>query len=180
MTLAEFLEWDDGTDRRYQLIDGVPVMMAPPLEAHGELVASLTAAIRNRLKQPCRVINEAGITLPDAADLFYVADLAVTCAPREPGRRHIVDPVVAIEVLFPSTETVDRLRKTMDYRRIPSLEAIVVVRPDQRHIEVQRRTPSGWTVEDLIGQADLILSVCTSPIPLDAVYGDLLEEQPRA
>lgn len=29
MTLAEFLEWDDGTDRRYQLIDGVPVMMAP-------------------------------------------------------------------------------------------------------------------------------------------------------
>ena len=39
MTIAEFLEWDDGTDRRYELLDGVPVMMAPSLEAHGELVA---------------------------------------------------------------------------------------------------------------------------------------------
>ena len=31
MTLAEFLEWDDGTDRRYELLDGMPVMMAPSL-----------------------------------------------------------------------------------------------------------------------------------------------------
>ena len=23
MTLAEFLEWDDGTDRRYELLDGI-------------------------------------------------------------------------------------------------------------------------------------------------------------
>jgi hypothetical protein len=33
MTLAEFLEWDDGTDRRYELLDGVPVMMASRLTA---------------------------------------------------------------------------------------------------------------------------------------------------
>ena len=41
MTLAEFLQWDDGTDRRYELLDGIPVMMAPSLEAHGELAAAL-------------------------------------------------------------------------------------------------------------------------------------------
>ena len=29
MSAAEFLEWDDGTDTRYELIDGVPVAMAP-------------------------------------------------------------------------------------------------------------------------------------------------------
>ena len=37
LTLSEFLEWDDGTDRRYELLDGVPIMMARSLEAHGEL-----------------------------------------------------------------------------------------------------------------------------------------------
>jgi Uma2 family endonuclease len=36
MTLVEFLEWDDGTDRRYELLDGLPIMMAPASEAHGE------------------------------------------------------------------------------------------------------------------------------------------------
>ena len=28
--LDEFLWWDDGTETRYELIDGFPVAMAPP------------------------------------------------------------------------------------------------------------------------------------------------------
>lgn len=68
MTLAEFLQWDDGTGRRYQLVDGIPVMMAPSLEAHGELALALGAEIRSRLRPPCRVISEAGIAIPDRAD----------------------------------------------------------------------------------------------------------------
>ena len=43
MTLAEFLDWDDGSDRRHQLVDGIPTMMAPALEAHGELAISIGA-----------------------------------------------------------------------------------------------------------------------------------------
>jgi hypothetical protein len=87
MTLTEFLEWDDGTDRRYELLDGLPVMMAPSLEAHGEIAVALGAEIRARLQPRCRVISEAGVLIPDRADTYYIADLAVTCAPREPGRR---------------------------------------------------------------------------------------------
>ena len=49
MSLAEFLEWDDGTDTRYELIDGRPRPMAPPIEAHGTTVANLVCHIGNRL-----------------------------------------------------------------------------------------------------------------------------------
>ena len=35
MSLDEFLQCDDGTDTRYELIDGIAVAMAPPAEAHG-------------------------------------------------------------------------------------------------------------------------------------------------
>src|SRR5919106_89333 len=103
MTLADFLAWDDGTDRRYQLVDGVLTMMAPAAEAHGELALSLGAEIRSRLKRPCRVISEAGITVPDRSDTYYVANLAVTCVPREAGRRMVAEPVLIVEVLSPST-----------------------------------------------------------------------------
>jgi Uma2 family endonuclease len=34
MSLADFLHWDGGTDTHHELIDGVPVAMAPPAEAH--------------------------------------------------------------------------------------------------------------------------------------------------
>jgi Uma2 family endonuclease len=175
MTLSEFLEWDDGTDRRHELLDGIPVMMAPSLEAHGELALALGAEIRTRLKQPCRVISEAGIVIPDRADTYYLANLAVTCAPREPGRRMVVEPVLVVEVLSPSTGQVDRWRKVADYRTLPSVQEILVVFSDERRIEVQRRTRDGWRVEDLIGKAEIDLSCCNSPIELAAIYRDLLE-----
>jgi Uma2 family endonuclease len=177
MTLTEFLEWDDGTDRRYELLDGLVVMMAPSLEAHGELAAAMAAEIRARLKPPCRVISEAGIVIPDRADAYYVADLAVTCAPREPGRRMVFEPVMVVEVLSPSIGQVDRWRKVADYRTLPSVREILVVFSDERRVEVQRRTPDGWRVEDLIGQAEIALSCCDAPVPLDAVYRDLFADR---
>jgi len=174
MTLAAFLEWDDGTDRRYQLLDGVPVMMAPAAEAHGELAAALAGEIRSRVKRPCRVISEAGITVEGRSDTYYVADLAVTCAPREPGRRMVAEPMLIVEVLSPSTELIDRLRKLADYRTLPSVQEILIVFPDERRVELQRRTADGWRVEDLIGQASITLGACDGPIPLEALYRDLL------
>lgn len=176
MTLAEFLQWDDGTGRRYQLVDGIPVMMAPSLEAHGELALALGAEIRSRLRPPCRVISEAGIAIPDRADTYYLADLAVTCTPREPGRRMVAEPVLVVEVLSPSTGQVDRWRKVADYRRLCSVHEILVVFSDERRVEVQRRTAGQWRVEDLIGKAEIDLSCCTAPIPLEAVYRDLLAD----
>jgi Uma2 family endonuclease len=177
MTLAEFLEWDDGTDRRYELLDGIPMPMAPTLEAHGELAIALGAEIRSRLKPPCRVISEAGIVIPDRADTYYVADLAVTCAPREPGRRMVVEPVLVVEVLSPVRDEINQRRRVADYRTLPLVQEILVVFSDERRVEVQRRTLDGWRVEDLIGQAAIALSCCDAPVSLDAVYRDLLAEQ---
>ena len=109
-------------------------------------------------------------------DTFYVADLAVTCAPREHGRRMVAEPVLVVEVLSLSTSQVDRWRKVADYRTIASVQEILVVFSDERRAKVQRRTPEGWRVEDLIGQAEVRLGCCASAIPLDAVYRDLIPD----
>src|SRR5262245_46021282 len=111
MTLAAFLQWHDGTDRRYQLVDGVLLMMAPATEAHGELAGSLGAEIRSRLRPAGRVISDAGITVEGRSDTHYVADLAVTCVPRERGRRIVAEPVLIADVLSPSMPEVDRWRR---------------------------------------------------------------------
>ena len=141
MTLAAFLEWDDGTDRHYQLIDGVPVMRMPATEAHGELAAALMLEIGSRLKRSCRVISGAGITVPNRSDTYYVADLAVICAPREQGRLMVAEPVLVVEVLSPAVGKVDYVRKVADYRTLPSVEEILVAFHDERRITLQRREP---------------------------------------
>jgi len=41
MTLAEFLERDDGTDTRYEPIHGAPVAMAPASHVHGVIAGNI-------------------------------------------------------------------------------------------------------------------------------------------
>src|SRR5215472_14641080 len=129
MSLDEFLWWDDGTDTRYELIDGWPVAMAPPAEAHRilamQLGSRIDAALSNR--RPCNAQTEAGVLRPDRADSYFVADIAVTCRPNEPGRQAVLDPILIVEILSPRTERHDRRIRLPIYRRIASVEEILLI-----------------------------------------------------
>jgi Uma2 family endonuclease len=152
MTLAAFLEWDDGTERRYQLRDGIPIMMAPRAEIHGELAAAFMVEIGGRLKRSCRVVADARITVEGRGDTCYVADLAVTRAPREQNRRTVAEPVLVVEVMSRSAGQVDRSRKVAAYRTRSSVQEIVIAFHDERRIILQRREPEGWWIENLISK----------------------------
>jgi Uma2 family endonuclease len=169
-TVEEFLAWDDGTDRRYELVDGQIEAMAPPSEARAAIVVNLAAELRSRLTPPCRVLGEAGIRLHDRNDAYYQVDLAVTRAPPERGRHHVVDPVLLVEVLSPSTAVHDRGRKAEDYSRLPSVREILLVSSEERRVRYWRRDASRWIVEDMIGEAELRLETVLEPIVLAAIY----------
>ncbi len=55
MTVDAFLAWDDGTDTRYELIDGRVVAMNPPMPPHAALLTALGAALFARVPRGCRV-----------------------------------------------------------------------------------------------------------------------------
>jgi Uma2 family endonuclease len=172
MTVAEFLTWDDGTDTRYELIDGRAVAMAPVAPSHSIIVVNLSHELKARLQPPCYAGGEAGVVHPDRDDSFYEADIVVSCTPVAPGMAAIPNPVVVIEVLSPSTIEHDRGRKAYDYRRIPSVQEIALVASEQRHVEIWRRRGPKWEVEDLIGDATLELESVGVQIPYAAVYAE--------
>ena len=149
MTLDEFLRWDDGTDTRYELIDGFPVAMAPPAEAHRILAMRLGSRIEAKLssRRPCNAQIEPGVVRPDRVDSYYVPDIAVTCEPNEPGRQAMVDPILIVEILSPSTERSDRRLKLPAYQEIPSVCEIVLLDADSHHTEVYRRENDHWGIE---------------------------------
>jgi Uma2 family endonuclease len=172
MTVAEFLIWNDSTDTRYELIDGRPVAMAPVTPSHSIIVANVTHELKSRLQTPCYVGSEAGVAHPVRDDTFYEADVVVSCTPIAPGMVAIPSPVVVIEVLSPSTLEHDRGRKAYDYRRITSVQEIVLVASEQRHIVIWRRRGAKWEVEDLIADAVLELEAAGIRIPFAAIYTD--------
>jgi Uma2 family endonuclease len=172
MTVAEFLTWNDGTNTRYELIDGRPVALAPVAPSHSIIVVNLSHELKARLQAPCYAGSEAGVEHPDRNDTFDEADIVISCTAVEPGMAAIPNPVVVIEVLSPSTLEHDRGREAYDYRRIPSVQEIVLVASEQRRVEIWRRRGAKWEVEDLIGDAALELETVRVEVPFAAIYAD--------
>jgi Uma2 family endonuclease len=158
MSLAEFLRWDDGTDTRYELIDGVPVAMAPPAEAHRILAMRLGSRIEAALqtRRPYNAQIDPGVVRPDRADSYYIPDIAVTCQPNEAGRQAMVDPILIIEILSPRTERNDRRLKLPAYQKIASVREILLIDADSRHAEVYRRENDHWGIELVRGAAAML------------------------
>jgi len=179
MTLAEFLEWDDGTDTRYELIHGVPVAMAPPSPAHAFLAGNVATWIGQRLRVPCRLGMQGGIVRPDKSDdSFLIADLVVSCTPQDRRARWIVDPVVIVEVSSPSTAGRDRSAKLDAYRSIPSVREILLLWSEERRALLHRRVTDGWLLQDYIGDAAIPLDSVGIELPLAEVYRDVPLHEP--
>jgi Uma2 family endonuclease len=172
-TLDEFLAYDDGTDRRYELFDGQIFAMAPASDVHGALVVRVARQIGNALGVRYEVIVGAGIVPPVRADSWYRADLAITCT-RLTGQQFVAEPILIVEVLSPSTATTDRDRKLPDYRTISSLQDILVVSSTEPRIEHFHRDADGWKVHDLRGRGTLHLEALDLTIDLAELYTDVL------
>jgi Uma2 family endonuclease len=175
MTLAEFLDWDDGTDRRYELIDGVPVAMAPALPRHGRLKNRLGAFFEARLTPPCAAYPEAGIRLPHKADSYYVADLAVICDPVDLDRPYETDPQVIVEILSPTTEREDRQIKLPDYLQIPAAREIVLVHSERREVVLWARSNRDWQRHGVQGQGTLPLASLGLELDLATIYDGIVD-----
>ena len=173
MTLGEFLNWEDGTDTRYELIDGFPVAMAPPARAHGILCArlagELNAALRSR--RSCTAQAEAGIARLDRSDSCYIADLAVTCRAHQRGEQLVRDPILIVEVLSPGTERNDRRLKVPAYREIESVQEILLIDSEAAYAEIFRRNGAVWFSEIIRGRgAELHLSSIDLRLSMAELY----------
>jgi Uma2 family endonuclease len=176
MTVDAFLEWDDGTDTRYELIDGRVVAMNPLMAPHAALLTSLGAALLARVPKGCRVYTGGGArNLADDWN-FRVPDVVVSCT--RSLKNWIESPVLVCEILSPSTARLDVTTKLDFYRALPSVREILVIRTTERHVTLWRRSDPQWIVEDFIGSALVQLEATTSPVPLDDLYAPLDLDEP--
>jgi Uma2 family endonuclease len=175
MNLDEFLRWDDGTDARYELIGGFPMAMAPPAEGHRILAMRLATRIDAALsgRRPCNAQTETGVLRPDRADMFFIADIGVTCAPYDPRRQHMQDPILLIEILSPSTERHDRRVKLPAYQGIGSVQEILLLAADEAYAELHRRHGDLWVIQIIPAGGSLRLDSVGIEVSLAELYEGL-------
>src|SRR4051794_33458043 len=156
MSATEFLAWDNGTDTRYELIDGVPVAIKPPSRDHACITNSVGVLADRALvgRSPCRAVQHGAVRLPDrAGGNVYVPDVLVTCEPLDDGTLFNA-PRLITEVLTPLDRDFAEHFKVPLYGCLGSVEEIWLVHSEIRCVEVWRRVGDAWRGSlPLIGRA---------------------------
>ncbi|NBC31747.1 MAG: hypothetical protein GVY13_03620 [Alphaproteobacteria bacterium] len=182
MTIEEFFDWCPDDDRHWELHDGHPIAMAPVNQEHvtlcGNFIMEIGQALRRR--PGCRVGPSGGIRLPDRDDVYYEADVVVSCTPFRAGQKETPEPVLIVEVLSPSTGRDDRRRKLSDYRRIPSVREIVLADPRQVLLEIHRREAGDAWKTEVLQTPDSVLRLDSVGLEtaVSAVYENVLPASP--
>jgi Uma2 family endonuclease len=109
-----------------------------------------------------------------ATGLATYPDVTVICGqleldPEDPKGHTATNPVLVVEVLSPSTEAYDRGEKLEHYRQIPSLQEVVLVHHESRHVEVWRRAGGGWT-PTAYDQGEVDLRSVNTRLPIGEIY----------
>jgi Uma2 family endonuclease len=175
MPVQDFLSWNPGDGRAWQLVDGEPQAMAPANRTHGTFLGELGAMIGNHLldrASRCSVVMLPGI-VPHVRATYNmrVPDLAVTCSDYDVEGTALTDPVLIAEILSPNNQA-ETWANVWAYATIPSVREILVLRAVTVGADLLRRGPDGsWPREpDVTTNGDLVLESIGLRTPLADLY----------
>jgi Uma2 family endonuclease len=181
MSLDEFLAWEREQPESHEYADGVIKMMTGDSLDHSTIASNLWTACRDRLRgNACRPFR--GDTKVIANNSVRYPDLSVTCTSVRGNDDVVLEPVLVVEVISPSTEREDRGRKKFDYFATPSIQQYAIIEQDERRIDLYTRAGDRWANEVVTGDATLKFSCIGVEISLDTIYEDtdLDATRPRA
>jgi Uma2 family endonuclease len=133
----------------------------------GNVSSRLWSAARG---SDCRVYTET-VKLGAAEDTIYYPDVMVACGPEPEDPYMESDPCLAMEVIYPPTETTDRREKLAAYKRMPNLEAYLIVAQDRKWIERHFRDENGaWRRADHVDEGDIPIPCPDMKLSLADIY----------
>jgi len=118
-------------------------------EGHNLIVLNLAGELRQQLrKAPCRAyVNDMRVRV-NATGMYTYPDAVVVCG--EPQfldetRDTLLNPRLIVEVLSPSTEFYDRVRKFEHYRSVESVSEYLLVSSERVRTELYtRQSDNRW------------------------------------
>lgn len=148
MTADEFIAWasEQPDGRRYELASGEVVAMSPERVRHNESKGNVYFALRQALRSqglPCRA-HADGLSVRIDETTVYEPDALVRCGdPLDGNAVEVSDPMIIVEVVSPSSLTIDTGAKLEDYFRLPWVRHYLIVNSNNRSVIHHSRREDG-------------------------------------
>ncbi len=163
MTIEEFFVWQKRQDDRYELVEGVPVIMRDPLtmmtgasSLHDRITSNTLIALGNQLRgSPCWPAT-ADLALRTKIRSLRRADVLVTCDEPRRDVYEAQEPRMVVEVLSPSNKGIPWQRKIEEYRQHGKLLYLLLIDSDIEQATLIRREGPTWTHDDFDGRESVI------------------------
>jgi len=170
LTEEEYWALEEISPIKHEYFDGRLYAMAGGSRQHALLAANTIIALGNQLRgKPCRAVGSDQRVKIEESGLNTYPDVVVYCADARFDPRHrdtLLDAVVILEVLSPSTENYDRTDKFDHYKRIGALRDYLLIEPRRLRVEHFHRAQNGdWIVR--------IADSMESALALDSIGGVL-------
>ncbi len=165
----------DAETVRSEYVKGKIIAMSGASRAHNLITNNISGELRNLLKgSECETYaNEMRVSSPSTLSYFY-PDVVVVC--EEPRFEDdvfdiLLNPIILVEVLSPSTEAYDRGEKFSHYRQLPSLQEYILVAQDRICVERFSRQENNWILTDFQNlEEHLPLISVECELPLREIY----------
>jgi len=177
VTLEEYRAIAETSEERYEYCNGEMIVMSGGTAIHSRIAVEITTCLNISVRGTnFQVYNgDMRIWIPNFNQGTYADVLVVDGEPEFNGDRtdEILNPLLIVEVLSPSTEAYDRGDKFRKYRSIPSFCEYLVVSQAEPYVEQYLRLEQGdrWQLQTY-DQLDQIITLenLKVELPLQEIY----------
>lgn len=171
--IEKYLDREKKSDIKHEFLNGKIRKMPGSSFHHNQITIQIASAILSELEnnnKPFRVLSsDQKIYIPQLHQILYPDALVVYQKPEFWNHRKdvLLNPILIVEILSPSTEAYDRTTKFMSYKHIPSFKKYVMVNQEKRGIETWYREEEHLWRETVYSENSTSLELTSVGIHID-------------
>jgi Uma2 family endonuclease len=178
LTPEDYLRLEESGEIKHEYVDGEIYAMAGASRRHNMIAINATLRLKGQARGTgCEAYTSDVKIYVAEQNSFYYPDAMLVCAEDDDHSHYVTRPCIVVEVISPSTASIDRREKLMAYRKIASLSAYLMVEADRRQVDYVLRGADGTWRSGTLEENDILNLNCAGhPVALclDDIYEDVV------
>ena len=174
-TPEEYLALERKATLKNEYLNGEILAMSGASLAHTRITADIVTELNNQSRGgECEVISNDMRVKTGPRGAYFYPDVVVFCGKPQVEDNvfdTLLNPILVVEVLSPSTEAFDKGEKFMHYQELASLREYILVSLDKVRVEHYRLAQTQWVQTELHAIEDVLnLASIGCELPLQDIY----------